>query len=164
MTETRLHECPGAECEATHRDQGIWAWHPAGQPNITQFLPPEYTPETIEQNRLLMARWWGCPEEAVVSASTSAFAYRLAPGWRRVEEVVRESDNVISFVSRIERVPTSDCLPGTGRGCCTACGGTGRTDSAPETGGRCWDCLGTGHVHDPEEGCSETAPAADSGR
>lgn len=31
--------------------------------------------------------------------------------------------------------------------CCTACDGEGYTRSAPETGGRCWDCHGTGHAH-----------------
>jgi hypothetical protein len=33
-------------------------------------------------------------------------------------------------------------------GCCGACDGYGRDASAPETGGMCWDCRGTGHAHD----------------
>lgn len=32
-------------------------------------------------------------------------------------------------------------------GCCGACDGRGRDASAPETGGQCWDCHGTGHPH-----------------
>jgi hypothetical protein len=38
-------------------------------------------------------------------------------------------------------------------GCCSGCGGEGSTNDA-ETGGRCWDCRGTGCAHpDP---CTET--------
>ena len=33
------------------------------------------------------------------------------------------------------------------RGCCSSCDGSGSDASAPETGGRCWDCYGTGHLH-----------------
>jgi hypothetical protein len=32
-------------------------------------------------------------------------------------------------------------------GCCGACDGRGHDISAPETGGLCWDCRGTGHPH-----------------
>lgn len=32
-------------------------------------------------------------------------------------------------------------------GCCGACDGRGRDMGAPETGGLCWDCQGTGHPH-----------------
>lgn len=32
-------------------------------------------------------------------------------------------------------------------GCCGNCDGYGGDASAPETGGRCWDCQGTGHAH-----------------
>lgn len=32
-------------------------------------------------------------------------------------------------------------------GCCGNCDGFGVDPSAPETGGRCWDCRGTGHAH-----------------
>lgn len=38
--------------------------------------------------------------------------------------------------------------PAVGAGCCTACGGTGKDVTAPETGGQCWDCRGTGHPHE----------------
>ncbi len=31
-------------------------------------------------------------------------------------------------------------------GCCATCDGTGLTND-PDTGGRCWDCSGTGHDH-----------------
>lgn len=33
-------------------------------------------------------------------------------------------------------------------GCCTDCDGFGVDASSPETGGRCWSCYGTGHVHE----------------
>ncbi len=33
-------------------------------------------------------------------------------------------------------------------GCCTDCDGFGVDESSPETGGRCWSCYGTGHVHE----------------
>jgi hypothetical protein len=39
------------------------------------------------------------------------------------------------------------------RGCCTTCDGYGRDMAAPETGGRCWDCYGTGHCHDARQRC-----------
>ena len=32
-------------------------------------------------------------------------------------------------------------------GCCGACDGRGRDLAAPETGGQCWDCRGSGHAH-----------------
>ena len=32
-------------------------------------------------------------------------------------------------------------------GCCGNCDGYGGDASAPETGGMCWDCQGTGHAH-----------------
>lgn len=32
-------------------------------------------------------------------------------------------------------------------GCCGNCDGEGSDASAPETGGLCWDCQGTGHPH-----------------
>lgn len=32
-------------------------------------------------------------------------------------------------------------------GCCGNCDGEGADASAPETGGLCWDCQGTGHAH-----------------
>jgi len=32
------------------------------------------------------------------------------------------------------------------KGCCTSCDGTGSSHDV-ETGGRCWDCYGTGHCH-----------------
>jgi hypothetical protein len=32
-------------------------------------------------------------------------------------------------------------------GCCGHCDGFGSDPSAPETGGLCWDCRGTGHPH-----------------
>lgn len=38
-------------------------------------------------------------------------------------------------------------------GCCSACGGTGTDIASPETNGRCWDCYGTGHTHQPETSC-----------
>ena len=37
-------------------------------------------------------------------------------------------------------------------GCCTACAGTGVSGDA-ETNGKCWDCLGTGHPHEPTFEC-----------
>lgn len=37
-------------------------------------------------------------------------------------------------------------------GCCSTCKGTGAGND-PETGGRCFDCYGTGHTHYPVEGC-----------
>jgi hypothetical protein len=39
------------------------------------------------------------------------------------------------------------CRAHSGRGCCGACDGRGGDASAPETGGLCWDCQGTGHAH-----------------
>jgi len=40
-------------------------------------------------------------------------------------------------------------------GCCDVCGGTGLVGlAAVETGGRCWDCYGTGHVHNAGEPCN----------
>lgn len=33
------------------------------------------------------------------------------------------------------------------QGCCGHCDGYGGDASAPETGGMCWDCRGTGHPH-----------------
>lgn len=38
-------------------------------------------------------------------------------------------------------------------GCCDLCGGTGFDASAYESAGRCWDCYGTGHAHDPRKSC-----------
>jgi DnaJ-class molecular chaperone len=35
-------------------------------------------------------------------------------------------------------------------GCCPTCDGTGASSDI-ETGGRCWDCYGTGHAHDTHE-------------
>jgi hypothetical protein len=32
------------------------------------------------------------------------------------------------------------------KGCCPSCKGTGSSYDV-ETGGRCWDCFGTGHCH-----------------
>jgi hypothetical protein len=39
------------------------------------------------------------------------------------------------------------------RGCCSACAGTGGDTANYETGGRCWDCYGTGHAHPLSEKC-----------
>lgn len=54
----------------------------------------------------------------------------------------------------VERLVAAGVVRGkdTDTGCCGRCGGTGRDDTGPETGGWCWDCQGTGHPH------VETAP------
>lgn len=41
-------------------------------------------------------------------------------------------------------------------GCCGHCDGEGGDPSAPETGGLCWDCRGTGHPHLGSRGAWET--------
>jgi hypothetical protein len=66
---------------------------------------------------------------ALVSIALAVWSWRLSVKARRL------ADRSIALLTPF--------LPG----CCTSCGGLGVTSDAPETGGRCWDCKGTGHPH-----------------
>lgn len=45
-------------------------------------------------------------------------------------------------------------------GCCGSCGGSGRSND-PQTGGQCWDCRGSGHLHEEDPRCPERVVITD---
>lgn len=80
-----------------------------------------------------------------------AASWRLAPTeWAVVphtggdleERWVNPTGNV--WHRQVRRAARCECWPG----CCASCTGTGEDVSAVETGGKCWDCRGTGHAHE----------------